>query len=79
MPNHPQAEIGGSVLYEIRGFTESAVVDVNRPYGKPSDFITVGELLGGSVAFPPHHGSGHRVSPTELRFRDNIYVLKPMA
>ena len=81
MPNHPQAEIaiiGGSGLYEIQGFNESAVVDIDTPYGKPSDFITVGELLDVPVAFLPRHGRGHRVSPTELPFRANIYALKTL-
>ncbi len=81
MPNHPQAEIaiiGGSGLYEIQGFTESAVVDIDTPYGKPSDCITVGELLDVPVAFLPRHGLGHRVSPTELPFRANIYALKTL-
>ena len=81
MPNHPQAEIaiiGGSGLYEIQGFEETAVVDVDTPYGKPSDMITVGELLDVPVAFLPRHGRGHRVSPTELPFRANIYALKTL-
>ncbi len=81
MPNHPQAEIaiiGGSGLYEIQGFEETAVVDIDTPYGKPSDLITVGELLGVPVAFLPRHGRGHRVSPTELPFRANIYALKTL-
>ncbi len=81
MPNQPQAEIaiiGGSGLYEIQGFEETAVVDVDTPYGKPSDVITVGELLDVPVAFLPRHGRGHRVSPTELPFRANIYALKTL-
>ena len=81
MPYHPQADIaiiGGSGLYEIQGFTESAVLDIDTPYGKPSDYITVGELLGVPVAFLPRHGLGHRVSPTELPFRANIYALKTL-
>lgn len=79
MFHHPQAEIaiiGGSGLYEIQGFSETAVVDPDTPYGKPSDVITVGELRGVPVAFLPRHGRGHRVSPTELPFRANIYALK---
>ena len=81
MPNQHQAEIaiiGGSGLYEIQGFEETAVVDIDTPYGKPSDAITVGELLGVPVAFLPRHGRGHRVSPTELPFRANIYALKTL-
>ena len=81
MPNHPQAEIaiiGGSGLYEIQGFAETAVVDLDTPYGKPSDAITIGELQGVSVAFLPRHGRGHRVSPSELPFRANIYALKTL-
>ena len=81
MLNHPQADIaiiGGSGLYEIQGFAETAVVDADTPYGKPSDAITVGELQGVPVAFLPRHGRGHRVSPSELPFRANIYALKTL-
>ena len=81
MPSHPQAEIaiiGGSGLYEIQGFAETAVLDIDTPYGKPSDEITVGELRDVSVAFLPRHGRGHRLSPTELPFRANIYALKTL-
>ena len=81
MLNHPQADIaiiGGSGLYEIQGFAETAVVDLDTPYGKPSDAITVGELQGVPVAFLPRHGRGHRVSPSELPFRANIYALKTL-
>ena len=77
----PQAEIaiiGGSGLYEIQGFAETAVVDLDTPYGKPSDAVAVGELQGVSVAFLPRHGRGHRVSPSELPFRANIYALKTL-
>ena len=85
MPQHPQPQpqadiaiIGGSGLYEIQGFNETAVVDLDTPYGKPSDAITIGDLQGVSVAFLPRHGRGHRVSPTELPFRANIYALKTL-
>ena len=81
MLNQPQAEvaiIGGSGLYDIQGFAETAVVDIDTPYGKPSDVITVGELLDVPVAFLPRHGRGHRVSPTALPFRANIYALKTL-
>ena len=63
---------------QIQGFAETAVVDIDTPYGKPSDVITVGELLEVPVAFLPRHGRGHRVNPTELPFRANIYALKTL-
>ena len=81
MPDQLQAEIaiiGGSGLYEIDGFSQTAVIDRDTPYGKPSDVITVGELQGASVAFLPRHGRGHRISPTELPSRANIYALKTL-
>ncbi len=77
----PQAKIGiigGSGLYEIEGLTDIEKVDMDTPFGKPSDTITVGRLGGVGVAFLPRHGRGHRIMPTEIPARANIYALKSL-
>ncbi|MDO8578631.1 MAG: S-methyl-5'-thioadenosine phosphorylase [Dehalococcoidales bacterium] len=70
--------IGGSGLYEIHGMTDVKEIDVVTPFGKPSDAITVGKLDGVGIAFLPRHGKGHRIMPTELPSRANIYALKSL-
>ncbi|GAI10218.1 unnamed protein product, partial [marine sediment metagenome] len=70
--------IGGSGLYEIEGMTEVKEVRVKTPFGDPSDAITIGSLEGTRIAFLPRHGKGHRISPTELPVRANIYALKSL-
>jgi len=76
-----QAEIGiigGSGLYSMPGFTNIEEVRVETPYGDPSDAIVLGELDGRKVAFLARHGRGHRILPSELNFRANIYALKSL-
>jgi len=68
--------IGGSGLYEMDGLEGAQPVDVDTPFGPPSDSIVVGELSGERVAFLPRHGRGHRISPSKLPARANIYALK---
>ena len=70
--------VGGSGLYAMEGLTNAQPVDVETPFGKPSDSIIVGELWGTPVAFLPRHGRGHRISPTDLPVRANIYALKTL-
>jgi len=70
--------IGGSGLYQIEGLTDIREVDVTTPFGTPSDTITIGTLSGQRVAFLPRHGRGHRLSPSELPARANIYALKSL-
>jgi len=72
------AVIGGSGLYQMEGLSNVREVDVDTPFGKPSDAIVLGELEGMSVAFLPRHGQGHRLSPTEVPARANIYALKKL-
>ncbi|MFC1871239.1 S-methyl-5'-thioadenosine phosphorylase [Chloroflexota bacterium] len=78
MPEAKVGIIGGSGLYNIEGLTNIDEVDINTPFGKPSDLITTGELEGVVVAFLPRHGKGHTISPTELPVRANIYALKSL-
>ena len=68
--------IGGSGLYEMEGLTRVIAVKVSTPFGKPSDDFVVGTLYGRRVAFLPRHGLGHRIMPTDINYRANIYGMK---
>jgi len=70
--------IGGSGFYHIAGLEGAAEIAVDTPYGRPSDSLVVGTLQGVRVAFLPRHGVGHRISPSELPARANIYALKAL-
>lgn len=68
--------IGGSGLYDIEGFNFIEEVDIDTPWGKPSDKIVIAELDGIKVAFLPRHGKGHVLLPHEINVRANIAALK---
>ncbi|QHN02193.1 S-methyl-5'-thioadenosine phosphorylase [Granulicella sp. WH15] len=68
--------IGGSGLYSMPGLSGLKEQFIETPFGKPSDAYMVGELDGRPVAFLSRHGRGHKVSPSELNFRANIYGMK---
>ena len=70
--------IGGSGLYEMVGLSRVQKVRVSTPFGSPSDAIILGELEGQRVAFLARHGRGHRLSPSEINYRANIYALKKL-
>lgn len=72
------AVIGGSGLYNMSGLTDVESIEIDTPFGKPSDVITVGMLHGRRVAFLPRHGRGHVLTPSELPYRANIYALKSL-
>jgi 5'-methylthioadenosine phosphorylase len=72
------AFIGGSGLYDIEGLAGREEVNINTPFGQTSDSIVTGTLAGTPVAFLPRHGRGHRLMPTELPVRANIYALKTL-
>jgi len=78
MPNAKIAVIGGSGLYDIEGLTDIEEVNIDTPFGKPSDSITIGRLEGVGIAFLPRHGKGHQISPTEVPYRANVYALKSL-
>jgi len=78
MPQAKIGVIGGTGLYDIEGLTALEEVSIDTPFGKPSDTIIVGKLGGVGVAFLPRHGKGHRISPTEIPARANIYALKSL-
>lgn len=70
--------VGGSGLYDIEGLTSVREVRVRTPFGAPSDAIIVGLLEGTWVAFLSRHGRGHRLNPSEINYRANIYALKSL-
>lgn len=70
--------IGGSGLYSMPGFEATEEIDIGTPFGRPSDNIIVGTLAGKRVAFLARHGRGHRITPTELNFRANIFAMKKL-
>jgi 5'-methylthioadenosine phosphorylase len=78
MPANRIGIIGGSGLYHIEGFTRQKWVKVTTPFGAPSDSFLTGELSGREVAFLPRHGRGHRILPSELNHRANIYGMKKL-
>ncbi len=68
--------IGGSGLYQMPELTDVKEVEIDTPFGKPSDAFIIGSLEGERVAFLPRHGRGHKHTPSELPFRANIYAMK---
>jgi 5'-methylthioadenosine phosphorylase len=72
------AVIGGSGVYDIEALTDVTEVNIKTPFGDPSDAVIVGTLNGMRVAFLPRHGRGHRILPTEVNSRANIYALKTL-
>jgi 5'-methylthioadenosine phosphorylase len=68
--------IGGSGLYEMTELSEKTEIQIETPFGLPSDALIIGTLRGKRVAFLPRHGRGHRILPSELNFRANIYAMK---
>ena len=68
--------IGGSGLYQMPELTEVDEIQLDTPFGEPSDKFIIGTLEGERVAFLPRHGRGHRFTPSEVPFRANIYGMK---
>ena len=68
--------IGGSGLYQMPELTDVEELELQTPFGSPSDAFILGTLEGERVAFLPRHGRGHRFTPTEVPFRANIYAMK---
>jgi len=78
-PSKGQAEIGiigGSGLYAMPGLQGSREVHVKTPFGEPSDAFVLGTLEGRRVAFLARHGRGHRLLPSEINYRANLYAMK---
>ncbi len=70
--------IGGSGLYEIEGLTQVKKLRLRTPFGEPSDEYIIGTLFGTRVAFLPRHGRGHRIMPTDINYRANIFGMKKL-
>ena len=70
--------IGGSGLYEIEGLTDLQEVQIDTPFGRPSDSYVTGFLNGVKMVFLPRHGRGHRLLPSEVPYRANIYGMKKL-
>ena len=68
--------IGGSGLYSMSGLTNTREIRVKTPFGEPSDAIVLGTLEGKRVAFLARHGRGHRILPSEINYRANVYAMK---
>ena len=78
MANNKLAIIGGSGLYDIEEFEERDFIDLDTPWGKPSDQILKTNFNGKEVFFLPRHGRGHYISPSNINFRANIDALKQL-
>jgi 5'-methylthioadenosine phosphorylase len=78
MREHRVGIIGGSGLYHIDGFSAQKWVKVKTPFGAPSDDLLTGRLAGREVVFLPRHGRGHRILPTELNHRANLWAMKKL-
>src|SRR5580765_8736729 len=70
--------IGGSGLYQMEGLTDVDEMEIETPFGAPSDKYRVGTLEGRRVAFLARHNRNHTISPSELNFRANIYGFKKL-
>jgi len=70
--------IGGSGLYKMDGIKGVKEVEVNTPFGKPSDRLFVGKFDEKEVVFLPRHGVGHRISPSQINYRANIFAMKEL-
>lgn len=70
--------MGGSGFYHMKGIEESSYLDVDTPFGKPSEKILLGKIQGKSIAFLSRHGIGHRYSPSEVNYRANLYAMKTL-
>jgi len=70
--------IGGSGLYAMPGLSKVREERVETPFGEPSEVFVLGELEGRKVAFLARHGRGHRILPSEINFRANIYAMKAL-
>jgi 5'-methylthioadenosine phosphorylase len=78
MPEAKIGVIGGTGLYTIEGMTDIEEVSIDTPFGKPSDSFIIGKLEGTGIAFLSRHGRGHKIMPTELPNKANIYAMKSL-
>ncbi len=76
--SHRIGIIGGSGLYHLEGFTNQKWVMVKTPFGPPSDQLLTGQLAGRDVVFLPRHARGHKILPSELNHRANLWAMKKL-
>ena len=76
--SHRIGIIGGSGLYHLEGFTNQKWVTVKTPFGPPSDQLLTGQLAGRDVVFLPRHARGHKILPSELNHRANLWAMKKL-
>ena len=69
---------GGTGLYQLEGLSNVREVALTTPFGDPSDAITIGELDGTAIAFLPRHGRGHRLMPSAIPVKANVYAMKEL-
>ncbi len=74
----PCALLGGSGLYALAGLEDVTEKTIDTPFGAPSDVIRVGRIGDVPVAFLARHGEGHRLLPSEINYRANIFALKTL-
>lgn len=72
------AVIGGSGFYKMEGIENSRYIEVDTPFGKPSEKILLGTIKGRNIAFLSRHGIGHRLIPSEVNYRANLFALKKL-
>lgn len=70
--------LGGSGLYSMKDLEVLEKVSIDTPFGEPSDQLAIGKLLGTPIVFLPRHGVGHRISPSEINYRANIFAFKKL-
>jgi 5'-methylthioadenosine phosphorylase len=78
MPGKLLGVIGGSGLYHMRDLHIIDRISISTPFGDPSDTVVLGELDGRRLAFLPRHGHGHRIPPSEINFRANVFAMKKL-
>ena len=76
MTTNKLAIIGGSGLYDVEEFKERELIEIDTPWGNPSDKILKTNYKNKEILFLPRHGKGHFISPTRINFRANIDALK---
>ena len=72
------AVIGGSGFYHMKGIEDSRYIEMDTPFGKPSEKILLGTMKGRAIAFLSRHGIGHRFLPSEVNYRANLFAMKKL-
>ncbi len=70
--------LGGSGFYDLPGLEQLETIELDTPFGRPSDVLSVGRFAGRRIVFLPRHGRGHTLLPSEINTRANVYALKQL-